>query len=111
MVLLAIGVKPNIALAQEAGLEIGPLGGIAVNRQMRTSDPHIFAGGDCVETFHLLTGKSVRQPMGSTANRHGRVIADAIAGKRAEFKGVLGTAILRLFEYTAGRTGLSVDAA
>lgn len=111
MVLMAIGVRPNTTLAQEAGLEIGPLGGIAVNPEMRTSDPHIYAGGDCVETFHRLTGKAVRQPMGSTANRHGRVIADAIAGKKAEFKGVLGTAILRLFEFTAGRTGLGVEAA
>jgi len=111
MVLMAIGVRPNIVLAKEAGLAIGPTGGIAVNRAMRTSDPHVYAGGDCVETFHLLTGKAVRQPMGSTANRQGRVIADAIAGKGADFKGVLGTAILRLFEFTAGRTGLSVEAA
>lgn len=111
MVLMAIGVKPNTLLASEAGLAIGPTGGIAVNSSMRTSDPHIYAGGDCVETFHLLTGKVTRQPMGSTANRQGRVIADAIAGREADFKGVLGTAILRLFEFTAGRTGLSVEAA
>mgnify|MGYP001206245926 FL=1 len=111
MVLMAIGVRPNIVLAREAGLAIGPTGGIAVNRAMQTSDPHIYAGGDCVETFHLLTGKAVRQPMGSTANRQGRVIADAIAGRKADFKGVLGTAILRLFEFTAGRTGLSEEAA
>ena len=111
MVLMAIGVRPNIVLAREAGLAIGPTGGIAVNRAMQTSDPHIYAGGDCVETFHLLTGKPVRQPMGSTANRQGRVIADAIAGRKADFKGVLGTAILRLFEFTAGRTGLSIEAA
>lgn len=111
MVLLAIGVRPNTILASEAGLQIGPTGGIAVNRSMQTCDPHIYAGGDCVETFHLLTGKAVRQPMGSTANRQGRVIADAIAGRKAEFKGVLGTAILRLFEFTAGRTGLTAEAA
>jgi NADPH-dependent 2,4-dienoyl-CoA reductase/sulfur reductase-like enzyme/rhodanese-related sulfurtransferase len=111
MVLLAIGVKPNTLLASEAGLAIGPTGGIAVDARMRTSDPHIYAGGDCVETFNLLTGKAARQPMGSTANRQGRVIADGIAGRKAEFKGVLGTAILRLFEFTAGRTGLSMEAA
>jgi len=111
MVLMAIGVMPNTLLANEAGLALGPSGGIAVDHAMRTSDPHIYAGGDCVETFNLLTGKPVRQPMGSTANRQGRVIADAIAGRKTEFKGVLGTAILRLFETTAGRTGLSLEAA
>lgn len=111
MVLMAIGVRPNTVLAAEAGLDIGPTGGVAVNREMRTSDPHIYAGGDCVETVHFLTGKPVRQPMGSTANRHGRVIADAIADRKSEFKGVLGTAILKVFECTAGRTGLSADAA
>jgi NADPH-dependent 2,4-dienoyl-CoA reductase/sulfur reductase-like enzyme len=86
MVLMAIGVMPNTLLANEAGLALGPSGGIAVDHAMRTSDPHIYAGGDCVETFNLLTGKPVRQPMGSTANRQGRVIADAIAGRKTEFK-------------------------
>lgn len=107
MVLLAIGVRPNIHLAQEAGLEIGASGGIVVDEAMRTSDAHIYAGGDCVEVRHILTGKGVRQPMGSSANREGRVIADNILGRKSTFKGVLGTAIMKFFEFTVGRTGFN----
>ncbi|HPJ25809.1 MAG TPA: FAD-dependent oxidoreductase [Synergistaceae bacterium] len=111
MVLLAIGVRPNIHLAKEAGLDIGPCGGVAVDEYMRTSDPNIYAGGDCVEVRHILTGKGVRQPMGSSANREGRVIADNIMGRSSTFKGVLGTAIMKFFEYTVGRTGFDEDQA
>ena len=111
MVLLAIGVRPNIHLAEEAGLAIGPAGGVAVDAYMRTSDPHIYAGGDCVEVRHILTGKGVRQPMGSSANREGRVIGDNILGRNVTFKGVLGTAIMKFFEYTVGRTGFNEDQA
>lgn len=107
LVLLAVGVRPNVEIAREAGLAIGPTGGIVTDERMRTSDPHIFAGGDCVETTHVLTGKRVRQPMGSAANRQGRVIADVIAGRDARFNGVLGTAIMKAFDWTAGRTGLN----
>lgn len=111
MVLMAIGVRPNIHLAQEAGLKIGPSGGVMTDDSMRTSDPSIFCGGDCVEVRHLLTGKGVRQPMGSSANREGRVIADNIVGRSSVFKGVLGTAIMKFFEYTVGRTGFNEDQA
>lgn len=107
MVLLAIGVRPNTHLALEAGLEIGASGGVVVDETMKTSDPHIFAGGDCVEVRHILTGKGVRQPMGSSANREGRVIADNIIGRKSTFKGVLGTAIMKFFEFTVGRTGFN----
>ncbi|EFC91106.1 FAD-dependent pyridine nucleotide-disulphide oxidoreductase [Dethiosulfovibrio peptidovorans DSM 11002] len=107
MVLLAIGVRPNIHLAEETGLDIGSSGGVAVDEYMRTSDPNIYAGGDCVEVRHILTGKGVRQPMGSSANREGRVIADNILGRGSTFKGVLGTAIMKFFEYTVGRTGFN----
>jgi len=111
LVLLSVGVRPNTALARDAGLELGPTGGIRTDARMRTSDPHIWAGGDCVETFHRVTGRPVRQPMGSTANRQGRVIADDIAGLGGSFGGVLGTGIVKIFDLTAGRTGLSEAAA
>lgn len=107
MVLMAVGIRPNTAMAKEAGLELAKNGTIIVDDRMRTSDPHIYAGGDCVQTKHLVTGRPVWQPMGSTANRQGRVIADAIAGLRSTFAGVIGTGILKLFECTIGRTGLN----
>jgi NADPH-dependent 2,4-dienoyl-CoA reductase/sulfur reductase-like enzyme/rhodanese-related sulfurtransferase len=111
LVLLSVGVRPNTGLARDSGLELGPTGGIRVDARMRTSDPHIWAGGDCVETFHKVSGRPVRQPMGSTANRQGRVIADNLAGFPTPFGGVLGTGIVKIFDLTAGRTGLSEAAA
>ncbi len=107
IVLIAVGVKPNTRLAREMGLEIGETGAIKVDRHMRTSDPDIYAGGDCVENRNLVTGKPIYSPMGSTANKHGRVIADNICGIPSEFKGVLGTTICKLFNVNVARTGLS----
>ena len=111
MVLMAIGVRPNTLLAKEAGLDVGSRGGIIVDEHMRTSDPDIYAGGDCVEVNHILTGKKVWQPMGSVANRQGRVIADNIADLNSIFHGVAGTAIMKAFEYTIGKTGLTREQA
>lgn len=111
MVLMAIGVRPNTALAREAGLEIGDFGAIIVDEYMRTSDPDIFAGGDCCIGRNLVTGKPAWQPMGSTANREGRVIADNIADRNVTFKGVQGTAIMKLFDYTVGKTGITQEQA
>jgi pyruvate/2-oxoglutarate dehydrogenase complex dihydrolipoamide dehydrogenase (E3) component/rhodanese-related sulfurtransferase len=107
MVLMAVGVRPNSKLAQDAGLEIGEFGGIVVNEYLQTSDPDIYAGGDCVENRHLITGQPVYTPMGSTANKHGRVIADNIMGYEERFKGVLGTAVVKVFDYNVGKTGLT----
>ena len=107
MVLVSIGVRPETALAREAGLTLGQTGAIMVNEHLQTSDPDIYAGGDCVETMHLVSCTPVFAPMGSTANKHGRVIADTIAGIFAAFPGVLGTAVCKLFAYTIGRTGLT----
>ncbi|MBU3984819.1 MAG: MFS transporter, partial [Proteobacteria bacterium] len=107
IVLIAVGVRPNIRLAKETGLEIGKTGAIAVDHHMRTSDPDIYAGGDCVENNNLVTGKPLYVPMGSTANKHGRVIGDNICGIPTEFKGVLGTAICKVFHMNVARTGLS----
>lgn len=111
MVLMAVGVRPNTAIAKEAGLEIGDKGGILVDLHMKTSDPDIYAGGDCVEVDHVLTGEKTWQPMGSVANRQGRVIADNIAGIPSTFHGVAGTAIMKAFEYTIGKTGLTKEQA
>lgn len=112
IVVVSIGVRPNIELARNAGLEIGAKA-IRVDEFMRTSDPDIYAGGDCVESRNILTGQFVWQPMGSTANRHGRVIADHIAGLKGGsfFSGVEGTAIARVFDRSVGKTGLTFEAA
>lgn len=107
LVVLAVGVNPNVALAREAGLTLGPTGAIAVNEYMQTSDPDIYAGGDCVENTHRVTGKKVFIPMGSTANKHGRVIGENICGGMAKFHGVLGTVVVKVLDYNVGRTGLS----
>jgi len=107
IVLIAIGVRPNTKLAREAGLEIGKTGGIAVNEYLQTSDPDIYAGGDCVENVHLITGEKVFVPLGSTANKHGRIIANNIMGYKEKFKGVLGTGVVKVFGYNVGKTGLT----
>jgi NADPH-dependent 2,4-dienoyl-CoA reductase/sulfur reductase-like enzyme/rhodanese-related sulfurtransferase len=107
LVLISVGVRPNSKLAKEAGLEIGPVGDIRVNEYLQTSDPDIYAGGDCVRNSHLLTGKPVFAPMGSTANKHGRVIANNIMGNAEKFKGILGTAVVKVFDYNVGKSGLT----
>jgi len=107
IVLIAIGVRPNTKLAREAGLKIGKAGGIAVNEYLQTSDPDIYAGGDCVESPHLITGEEVFVPLGSTANKHGRIIANNIMGYKERFKGVLGTGVVKIFDYNVGKTGLT----
>jgi rhodanese-related sulfurtransferase len=107
LVLLAVGRRPNVALAQQAGLEIGAKRGVAVNSRLQTSDPAIYAGGDCVENIHLVTGQKVLAPLGSTANKHGRIIGSNITGGQEEFPGVLNTAVAKVFDCNVARTGLS----
>lgn len=107
LVIVAVGVRPNTELAKAAGLEIGPTGCIAANEYMQTSDPDIYAGGDCAENTHRISGAKIFAPMGSTANKHGRVIANHIAGKNVKYPGVLGTGVCRLFNVEAGSTGLN----
>jgi NADPH-dependent 2,4-dienoyl-CoA reductase/sulfur reductase-like enzyme/rhodanese-related sulfurtransferase len=106
VVIMAIGVRPNVTLAREAGLTIGSTGAISVNEMLQTNDPDIYAGGDCVENRHLVTGARVCVPMGSTANKHGRVIGTNITGGHDTFPGVLGTTMVKAFDYHVGRTGL-----
>jgi NADPH-dependent 2,4-dienoyl-CoA reductase/sulfur reductase-like enzyme/rhodanese-related sulfurtransferase len=107
LALIAVGVRPNAQLAVDAGLETGPHGGILVDERMQTSDPAIYAGGDCVESRHLITGDWAYVPLGSTANKHGRVIGTNLAGGADRFPGILGTAIVKVFGYTVARTGLT----
>ena len=106
-VFLCLGVKPNIELASKCGLEIGETGGIKVNRKMQTSDPDIFAGGDCVESESIVTGKKLYMPMGSLANRHGRIIAENISGNSSEFPGVTGAFLVKVFDTNIGSVGIS----
>jgi NADPH-dependent 2,4-dienoyl-CoA reductase/sulfur reductase-like enzyme/rhodanese-related sulfurtransferase len=106
LVILAIGVRPNSKLAKEAGLEIGQFGDIVINEYMQTSDPDIYAGGDCVANINLVTGQKAFVPMGSTANKHGHVIASHITGGKEKFNGIVSTACVKILELNVGRTGI-----
>jgi NADPH-dependent 2,4-dienoyl-CoA reductase/sulfur reductase-like enzyme/rhodanese-related sulfurtransferase len=107
MVILAIGVRPNVGLAKAAGLEIGQTGGIAVSDRMQTSDPDIYAAGDCVQMHDLLTGKPCYVPLGSTANKQGRVVAVNVCGGDDRFPGVVGSTVCKVFDYCVARSGLT----
>jgi len=107
MVIMATGVKPNISLAKDAGIELGITGAIKVNRRMETSIADIYACGDCIETFSTITGKPVYRPLGSTANKTGRIAGDALSGGSLEYRGNLSTGIFKLFDLTIASTGLS----
>ena len=107
IVVLGIGVRPDTALAKQAGLEIGDRGGIRTDEQMRTSDPDIFAAGDAVEVRDFVTGEWSLVALAGPANRQGRIIADVIVGRESRFRGTQGTAIIGLFEGTAAWTGAS----
>lgn len=107
MVILAIGVRPETTLAKEAGLELGALGGIKVDDEMRTSDPSIFAVGDAVEVKTLPLGVTRLIPLAGPANRQGRIAADVISGKPRQFRGVQSTAVCVFFGLTAAMTGES----
>ena len=107
LVLLALGVRPNVALAKEAGVALGETGAIATDTQMRTNLPDVFAAGDCAEAYHCLTGRGAYIPLGTTANKQGRVAGTNVGGGHAEFQGVVGTAITKVFDLYAALTGLS----
>ncbi len=107
LVLLALGNSPNVKLARDAGLAIGSTGGISVDGNLLTSDPDIYAGGDCVENLNRITGQKVLVPLGSTANKHGRVIGTNVTGGHETFPGVLGTAVVKVFDYNVARVGLN----
>jgi NADPH-dependent 2,4-dienoyl-CoA reductase/sulfur reductase-like enzyme/rhodanese-related sulfurtransferase len=107
LVLLSLGVRPNVSLARNAGLTIGATGGLSVNQYLQTIDPDIYAGGDCVEVNNFITQKKTLVPMGSTANKHGRIIGTNVTGGSDTFPGIVGTAIVKVFDYNVGRTGLN----
>lgn len=112
LAVMAIGVRPNSELAREAGLTIGQFGGITVNGFMQTSDPDIYAAGDCVEIPSRITGGPTFAPMGDLANLEGRVAGEnIIAGNTVTFPGTTHTGICKIFAFAAGSTGLSEKAA
>jgi NADPH-dependent 2,4-dienoyl-CoA reductase/sulfur reductase-like enzyme/rhodanese-related sulfurtransferase len=107
IVVLALGVRPETGLAKTAGLEIGQLGGIRVDDQMRTSNPDIFAVGDAIEVKDFVTGQWSLVALAGPANRQGRIAADVIAGRNSRFRGSQGTSIIGLFDAAAAWTGVS----
>ncbi len=107
IVILGIGVRPETALAEMAGIEVGRLGGIRVDDQMRTSDPDIFAVGDAVEKTDCMTGEDCLVALAGPANRQGRIVADVIAGRDSRFRGTQGTAILGVFGGAVAWTGVN----
>ncbi len=112
LAVVSIGVNPNVKIAKEAGLEIGATGGILVNEFMQTSDPDIYAAGDCTESLNLITNTKVHAPYGDLANLQGRVAGEnAITGNNVTFPGTIQTGICKVFDFAAGSTGLSEKAA
>jgi NADPH-dependent 2,4-dienoyl-CoA reductase/sulfur reductase-like enzyme/rhodanese-related sulfurtransferase len=107
MVVLSVGVRPDNKLAVEAGLEVGPRGGIRVNDQMQTADPDIYAVGDAIETRSSVDGSPTQIPLAGPANRQGRIAADNIFGRPTRYAGTQGTAIVGVFEMAAAMTGFS----
>ncbi|NYF54989.1 FAD-dependent oxidoreductase [Micromonospora purpureochromogenes] len=107
LVVLGLGVRPNTALATAAGLPVGTTGGIRVDRRMRVPGmPDVWAAGDCVETLHRVSGMAVHVPLGTHANKQGRVVGINIGGGYATFPGVIGTAVTKVCDLEVGRTGL-----
>jgi NADPH-dependent 2,4-dienoyl-CoA reductase/sulfur reductase-like enzyme len=106
-VVVATGVRPRVKLAEEAGIVLGAGGAIAVNEYLETSAAGIFAAGDCAETTNLVSGRRTYVPLGTTANKQGRVAGENVAGGRARFVGIVGTSVVKVFNLEVGRTGLS----
>jgi NADPH-dependent 2,4-dienoyl-CoA reductase/sulfur reductase-like enzyme/rhodanese-related sulfurtransferase len=107
LAIVCVGIRPENRLAKDAGLEIGPMGGIRVDASMRTSDPDIYAVGDATEIFDYLTGRRTTTPLAGPANKQGRIAADNIMGRSSTFKGTLGTSVVKIFDATLASTGLS----
>ncbi len=111
LVLLSVGVRPNLDLARQADLAIGSANGLAVDEELRTSDPDIYAAGDMVEVVRLPDGAKVRVPLAGPANRQGRIAATNALGGSMKYSGALGTSVVKVMEYTFSMTGLSEKAA
>ncbi len=110
-IFVSAGVKPNSELAEEAGLSLGVKGAISVTDYMETSDPSIWACGDCAEARHVITGKPVYIPLGTTANKQGKIAGDNLAGNREAFAGVLGSMVTKVFDQYIALTGLTLSEA
>src|SRR6056297_79057 len=111
LVIMAVGVEPNTELAKDAGLEVSPAGFLVVNDHMQTTDPDIYASGDCVQIPHLVTGKPGFFPLGSMANREGRVIGTNLAGGDARFPGGVGSFVVKIFDGALAGAGLTIETA
>jgi NADPH-dependent 2,4-dienoyl-CoA reductase/sulfur reductase-like enzyme len=112
LVVLGTGMGPEVSLAREAGLRIGSTGAVEVDRTQRsTSHPQVFSAGDCAQTFHRLSGEDVHIPLGTHANKQGRVAGSVIGGRAARFAGVIGTAVTKVCDLEIGRTGLCTSQA
>ena len=111
LVVLALGIRPNVELAEQAGIRLGETGAIAVDERMETDLEGVFAAGDCAESRHRITDRPIWDPLGDIANLHGRVAGENAAGGEARFPGVFGTAIFKTFELNVGLTGLTELAA
>jgi NADPH-dependent 2,4-dienoyl-CoA reductase/sulfur reductase-like enzyme/rhodanese-related sulfurtransferase len=110
LVILGVGVRPENKLAVDAGLEVGPRGGIRVNDHLQTSDPNIYAVGDAIEVKDVVSGDPTQVPLAGPANRQGRIAADNIFGRAVRYRGTQGTAIVGVFDRTAAMTGASEKA-
>ncbi len=111
LVVISIGIKPNVELTEDTGIKLGKSGAIAVNARMETSIPSVYAAGDCCESFSRITGKPSWLPLGDIANLQGRVAGENAAGGNASFTGTLGTAIFKIFDLNVSMTGLSEKSA
>jgi NADPH-dependent 2,4-dienoyl-CoA reductase/sulfur reductase-like enzyme len=107
IVLVGAGIRPNSEIARDAGIELGRTGAINVNERMETNIPNIYAAGDCAEAYHLVLGRNAYIPLGTTANKQGRVAGENIAGGNASFAGIVGTAVFKTFDLEVGRTGIT----
>lgn len=108
VVIMSVGVRPETTLARQIGVELGATGAIKVDRTMRTNLPNVYAVGDVAESYSLITGEPLWRPLGSTANKMGRIAGDAITGGDLSHRGILGTGILRVFDLGVAHTGLTV---
>ncbi len=107
LIIMATGVRPNVTLAKMMGVKLGITGAIEVNNRMETSIKDVYAAGDCIETFNLITSKPNYRPLGTTANKTGRIAGDALSGGNLTYRGNLSTGIFKLFDLSIGSTGLS----
>ncbi len=107
MVLIAIGVRPNSELAKDAGLSLSIKDSISIHRDFTTSDNHIYAAGDCADTYNIITQEKTYVPLALLANRGGWMVADNVTGENKEFPGIVGTSVFKVFDLQVARTGLT----